>query len=347
MVGILNQLFQFDGLEFLFFVDRLILNVLHKFRRVVHGLHRELGGSLGRSTGSVSCSEGHGFRAIPEFVRDLDICRTVLVDIELEVLVARNAPLELHDIVINVSHVVREADRFEFVLFFDGLVRNLLDDRSVINRLYHEVCGRRGASVFAVGGSKLDLCGAVPVLVRNDHGGDAVRINFHIQVAISLILAHRLDVEFPQNLVLRMVGVRHKIIELNLGEGLTFIDGLVLNLLDFRRIVYGFNIEVYRFRTDGTLGVRGHERNVFGAVPIFARNFNRCNAFGRNGNLELLIARDRPFQLFGLVMVVSDILVQLNRGEFTTFVNRFPRNPHYRRSTIFFLSNTYRCQNTD
>ena len=329
MIRILDQLVQFDRLEFLLFFDRLVLDILHKFRSVVHRLDGELGGSLCRSTGRVGHREGHGFGTIPEFVRDLDIGRTVLVDIELEVLIARNAPLELHDIVIDVGHEVRKANGFEFVLFFDRLVRNLLDNRSIVNRLHHEVCGLGIGGVFAIGSRKLDLGRTIPVRIGDNDRSDAVRIDFHIQVAFSLILAHRLDVEFPKNLVLRVVGVGHIIIEFDLGKGLTFFDSLIRNLLDFRRVVHGFNAEINRFRTRCALGVGSNKGDIFGTVPILVRNFDRRYAVRRNRYLELLVAGHGPLDFFGFVHVIGNILVQLNRSKFFAFIDGFTRNTHH------------------
>ena len=337
MVGILDQLVQFNGLELLLFIDGLILDFLYEFRSIVHGLNRELGGRLGRCTGRVGRREGHGFGAVPEFVRNLDDCGTILVDVELQILVARDGPLELHDIVIHVGHIIGQADGFEFVLFFDGLVRNLLEHRSIVDRLHHEVCGRRSASIFTVGSRKLDLCGAVPVRVRNNHGSDAVRVDFHVQVAVGLILANRRDIKFPENLVLRMVGIGHVVVELDLREGLTFVDGLVRNLLDFRRIVHGFHVEVHCFRTRGPLGVRRDKGNVFGTVPVLVRNFNRRYAVGRNGNFKLLVAGNGPLDFFRLVHVIGNILVQFNRSKLLAFIDGFTRNAHHGRSSILRL----------
>ena len=282
MVGVLDQLVQFDRLEFLFFVNRLFLNILNKFRSIVHGLDGEVRLGRSRCTGKVGHREGHRFSTVPIFIRNLDVCRTILVDVELQVLVTRNAPLEFCYIIIHIAYVVGKADGFKFILFFDSLVRNLLEDRSIVNRLHDKVCSLGIRGVFAIGRRELNLSGTVPVLVRNNDRSHAVRINLHIQVAVSLIFTNRRNVEFPKNLVFRMIGVGHVIIEFDFCESLAFINRLVRNLLDFGRVIHGFYAEVHRFGTHSTLGVSCNKGDVFGTVPVLVRNFNRRNAVGRN-----------------------------------------------------------------
>ena len=352
MVGVLDEFAQVDGLEFLLFFDGLFLEVLDELRSIVDGLHGEGRLGTGGRTGRVGHRKRKRFGTVPEFVRNLDAGRTVLVDVDLQVLVASDSPLERGDVVIDVGDEVGQANLFELVLFFDGLARNLLEDRSVVDRLDRE--GRRllVARVFTIGRGKGDLCGTVPVGIGDDNRGNALRVDLHIEVAVSLILAHRLDVEFPEDLVLRVVGVLHEIVELDLRELLAFVDGLVRNGGHGRRVVDGLYREVNRFGTDGTLRIRCSESNVFFAVPILVRDRYRSDAVVRNADLQALVARNGPLELGRLVHVVGYIAVQLDRGELAAFLDRFTRDPvHHGRiifnrcSLILILSNNCSRQN--
>ena len=335
VVRVLDESAEIDGLEFLLFVDRLVLDVLDELRRIVDGLHGKGRTGLRGRTGRVGHGKGESFRTVPELVRDLDACGAILVDIDLQVLVARHGPLERGHVVINVGNEVGQADLFELVLFFDGLAGDLLENRSIVDRLDRE--GRRllVARVFAVGRGEGNLGRTVPVGIGDDDGRDTLRVDLHIEVAVSLILAHRLDVEFPEDLVLRVVGVGHEIVELDLRELLTFVDGLVRNRGHGRRVVDRFNGEGHRLGTDSSLRVGSGERDVFFAIPVLVRNSHRGNSVVGNAHLEALVARDGPLELGGLVHVVGNIAVQLNRSELAAFLDGFTRNAIYHGRIVF------------
>ena len=351
VVGIFDQLVQLDRFEVLLFVNRLVGNVLDELRRVVHGLDREVCRRLGGCTGRVVHGEGHRFGTVPEFIGNPDVCGTVLVDIELEVLVAADRPFELGDVVINIANEIGQGDRFEFVFLFDRLARNLLQYGRVVNRLDRE--GRRLgiACVFAIGRGKLDFCRTIPVRVGNHNRRNALRVDFNIEVAVGLILAHRLDVEFPQDLVLRVVRVCDKVVEIDLAELLAFVDSLVGNRRNYRRIVNGLHREVHRFGTHRTFGVGRRKSDIFGAVPIFVRCFNRHYAVF-DGNFEFLVSGYGPLDLFRFVHIVRYIAIQLDRSKLSALLNGFTRNAVHGRSIIFncssatfsILSDYKRCQ---
>ena len=327
VVRILHVLAKLDRSEFLLFINRLVRNVLNKFRRIVDGVDLEEHILLCRSASGVRHGKCHAFLAIPEFIRDGCNCRTVLVDFNLQVLVARNGPLEFHDIVIRIFDIIGKRNHVKLILFIDNLIRNLLRDfRGVVHRRHRECSGLVVATVIRVICDELDSCSTKPVLVGNHNRCNAVTVNRYRQITIGLSTASRDYFGIPCNLVFLVVRVVHKVIQADLCKLLAFRDDLAWNLGHRRRIVHRLDREVHRFRRTGTLGVRCRESNVFGAVPKRARrcNFNRVVRSDRH--LQVLVAAHLPADLRGLVRVVSDKIIELNFRESPAFQNRFARN---------------------
>ena len=348
VVQVLDQNAQVNRLEFLLFFDSLFGNVLHELRRIVDGLDCELGTGVDGRTSGVGRRPGDGLGTVPQFVGSRNCGRAGLVDLHLQVLVARGCPLDGGNIVIHIGNEIGQGNLFEFILFFDGLVGNLLEHRSVVDGLHRKGCRLGIAGVFAVGGRKLDLGRTVPVGIGNQDGGDSVVVDLHVQVAFSLILAHRLDVRFPKNLVLRVVRIFDEIIELDLGELLTLVDGLVGNGLHYRRVVYGLDGEVHRLGTDSSFGVGCRESNVFRTIPVLVRNRDCGYTVAGNSHLQALVTGYGPLDLCRLVHVVGHVLVKLNRRELSALLNGFTGNPVHGRSVVFYscrISSGFLCNN--
>ena len=327
VVRILHVLAKLNRSKFLLFVNCLVRDVLNKLRRVVNRLYLEQNILLCRSTSGVGHGKRHAFLAVPEFIRSGNDGRTVIIDFDLQVLVARHCPLELHRIVIRVGDIVRKGNHVELVLFVDDLVRNLLRKRRrIVHGLNRKCSGLVIATVIRVIGNKLDSCSTIPVSIRHDNRRNAVSVNRHRQIAISLRATSRNDFGIPRNLVLLMVWVIHKVIQADLCKLLAFRNHLAWNLSHHRWIVHRFDREVYGFRSRGALGVRSRKSQVFRAIPKSIRrgNFNRM--VRSNIHLEGLVATDFPANLGGLVHIVGDKVIKLKLRESSTFLNRFTRN---------------------
>ena len=342
VVRVLHELRKFNRLEFLLFFNRLFRHVLRELRRVVDGLHREGGLRANGRTSGVGRREGHCLGTVPEFVRNLDVRSTVLVDIELEVLVACDGPLEFRHVIIDIGNEIGQGDGLKLVLLVDGLVRNLLDYRGVVDGLHRKEGRLLVARILAVSRRKRNLCSTVPVGIGDNDGRHALRVNFDIQVAVGLILTCRLNVEFPKNLVLRVVRVGHEVVELDLRELLAFVNRLLRDILHHRRVVHGLDREIHRLGTNRTLRVLRLEGDVFGTVPVLVGHLQVRHAVGRNSHLDALVARNRPLELRGLIHIVGHVVVELDRRKLATLVNRFARNPVYRRGIVFYRRCTIR-----
>ena len=198
VVRVLHVLAKLNRGKFLLFVNRLVRNILNKLRRIVDGIYFEQNVLLGGRTSSVSHRKRHTFLTAPVFVRKIYDSRTVLVDFNLQVLVARHCPLELHHVVIWVCNVICKRKHVELIPFFNHLVRNLLRERrGVIYRRHRKGSRLVVATVIRVRRNKLDCRRTVPMGIRNHNRRHAVPVNRHGQVAIALRTTRRTDFCIP------------------------------------------------------------------------------------------------------------------------------------------------------
>ena len=248
VVRILHVLAQLNRSKFLLFIDGLIRNVLNKFRSIILRIHLEQNILFSRSASSVRHGKRHTFLTVPVFVRDGHNRRTVLVELNLQILIARHGPLEFHDIVIGVIDIIHKRNHVELILFVDDLVRNLLCKyRRVVDRRDRKGSRLVIATVIRVIGNKLDSSGTIPVLIGNYNCCYAVSVNRYRQITISLRTASRNNFGIPCNLVFFVVRVIYKIVQANLCKLLAFFNNLARDLANHRRIVHRFNSKVHRF----------------------------------------------------------------------------------------------------
>ena len=188
-------------------------------------------------------------RSIPVFIRNGDFRHVVFVDFDLEVFSAGDGPFDFRHVVIDIADQVGKIDGFELLLLVDGLVWSFLDDGRIVYRANGKV--RRGfcRSVFGIGRDKGNLVGTVPMGVRNDDVGDAIFGDIDGQFALRLVFGGLRHLVFPGNLVFRMVGVFYIIVKLDGSEGLAFVDGLIGDFGNFRRVIDGFHRERHGFGT--------------------------------------------------------------------------------------------------
>ena len=324
VIRVLHILAQLNRGKFLLFVNRLVRNILDKLRRIVDGIYFEQNVLFGGRTSSVGHRKRYAFLTAPIFVREIDNSRTVLVDFNLQVLVARHSPLELHDVIIGVSNIIRKGQHVELIPFVDNLVRNLLREcRRVVNRRNRKGCSLVVATVVRVRCNKLDGRRTVPMGIRNYNRCHAVPVNIHRQVAIALRTARRTDFSIPCNLVLLMVGVINKVVQADFCKLLAFFNNLTRDLCHNRRIVHGFHSEVHRLGSRGSPRVRCRKCNVFGAVPKRARSCNYNRMVRTNNHLEVFVTAHLPTNLRGLVRIIRYKIIKLDRCKSATFLNVF------------------------
>ena len=268
MVEIIDILVEFDVLELAHFLDGLFRNILHD-RRIVDGLHGELEGRRSLATFRVGRDDSNRLGTVPEFARSLERnFAGLIINVDLDILVAGNFELQLGEIVVGVAHVFIENDRGKFSLFFDGLVRNLLEYRDVVDGLHGEGHLLLDGCAFRVRAGECHVGRPVPVRIRDFNGGDAAFVDVHIERTPFRFLALVLHVGFPGEFRILVVGILHIFVKLDLGEGLLFVDGLTLERLrEFRLVVHGVHSEAVFGFGASTGRVADLELDGFRAIP--------------------------------------------------------------------------------
>ena len=225
-----------------------------------------------------------------------------------------------------IREVIVESKAVEHCLFVDRLVRNLLEDREIIDGADSELHFLLCFCAFRV--NYLERCdsGAVPVWVWNLNLGDMLFVDIHKERTSRMFLADALHFDFPGKFFLFVVIILDKIVEVNLCELILFVNRLSRDLLhELRNVIHRFDSEVCLSLSTCTFWIRDLEVDRFGAIPKSIRNQNLCILTCKL-DLEILIAREFPLQLFELVVDILDILAKIDRLELLLFHDRLVWN---------------------
>ena len=335
MVKVFNVIVKFNRLERFLFLNSLACNFLHD-RRVVHGDNRKCRRRAGLSTRRIRHGERHLFGTVPHLVRGLDGHDARLGHINLKVLIAHKVNLQAFKTVIRVRHEFRHVERSEFTLFLNGLVCDLLDFREVVHRFHSKECRRGSLSTFRVCDRKRNFFSAIPELVRNDNLCNLLVVNFDLEFRFSLLgtgsrLARDREREFRK----LVIQVLHKVSKLNRLELALFANRLRHHLFhEHRNIVHGFNRKVRSAFIASVIRVAYLERQSFGTVPLRRRRSDTHDMGRIYGNLEFLVARNRPLEAILGMVKVFDKVVEFNRLEFALFLDGLFANVLHDRRVV-------------
>ncbi len=156
--------------------------------------------------------------------------------------------------------------------FINGLIGNIANHRSIVYGIYRK--GRRIAvcQPARIGSRKGNGFAAVPIIVRRGNGGNIVFVNLHDQIGIAAVR--------PGHLGIIIVDVAYVIVKINGRKTLPFIDGLIGNVADHRRIINIVHRKNSAVAVGQPAGIGSGKGNGFCAKPVGVRNGNSCHMIG-------------------------------------------------------------------
>ena len=326
MVKVFNKVIQFNRLEFTLFLDSLFADILHD-RRIVNRLYRKLGRSRCASAFRVCRRKHQCFGTVPLVVRNLhrNFMRS-RINIDFEVTITSHFDLELREVVVCVAQVIVQNKRRKLVLFFNRLVSNLFEYRRIVHRTHIKSDILLSGTTFRVHHRKRGNRVTKPARVRNFNRSHMLIVNIYVECTEFRHRALVLDFDIPGEFGILVVFVLDKVIKLDLGELLLFVDVLVRNRANkLRQVVHGIDRKHGFAFCRSAFRVRSLELDGFRTIPQFVRNAD-CSDTARNRNLQVLGARDRPLEHFNAVVRILHVLAQLNRSKFLLFIDGLIRN---------------------